>query len=568
MTTRRDTQPVDDDLADQAAPLDALLVEAALGPLRRFTPDASTVRFALGLARRPRTTGRRLGGLAAELARIGAGTSRVAPSKRDRRFTDPAWTANPLLRRLVQAHLAAGQTAEQVVEDAALGWRDEQRVRFLVENLVAAASPSNLPLVNPASAKALIDTAGLNFVRGGRNLLGDLAAPPRVPEMVDTSAFEVGRTIAVTPGAVVLRTEVLELIQYRPQTKRVREVPLLLVPPTINKYYALDLAPDRSLVEYLVQQGQQVFVISWRNPDARHADWGLDTYVQSVLDAFDAVQRICRADRAALCGICSGGIIASIAAAHLAATGRQDRLAGFALAVTVLDNAGAGTPAALADRRLAAAATALSRRRGYLDGRALAEVFAWLRPEDLVWNYWVNNYLLGRKPPAFDILFWNADTTRMSARLHADFVDLAMDNPLVTPGAMTVLGVPVDLSRIEVDAYVVAGIADHLTPWQNCYHSTQLLGGDSRFILSTSGHIAALVNPPGNPRASYQTNTDNPADAQQWLRSAAAQQGSWWPDLVAWLGERCGADKAAPRKLGGGGLHPLVEAPGTYVFDR
>jgi polyhydroxyalkanoate synthase len=437
-----------------------------------------------------------------------------------------------------------------------------------VENLVAAASPSNLPLVNPASAKALIDTAGLNFVRGGRNLLGDLAAPPRVPEMVDTSAFEVGRTIAVTPGAVVLRTEVLELIQYRPQTKRVREVPLLLVPPTINKYYALDLAPDRSLVEYLVQQGQQVFVISWRNPDARHADWGLDTYVQSVLDAFDAVQRICRADRAALCGICSGGIIASIAAAHLAATGRQDRLAGFALAVTVLDNAGAGTPAALADRRLAAAATALSRRRGYLDGRALAEVFAWLRPEDLVWNYWVNNYLLGRKPPAFDILFWNADTTRMSARLHADFVDLAMDNPLVTPGAMTVLGVPVDLSRIEVDAYVVAGIADHLTPWQNCYHSTQLLGGDSRFILSTSGHIAALVNPPGNPRASYQTNTDNPADAQQWLRSAAAQQGSWWPDLVAWLGERCGADKAAPRKLGGGGLHPLVEAPGTYVFDR
>jgi polyhydroxyalkanoate synthase len=568
MTTQRDTQPVGDEVADQAAPLDALLVEAALGPLRRFAPDASTVRFALGLARRPRTTGRRLGGLAAELARIGVGTSRVAPSKRDRRFTDPAWTANPLLRRLVQAHLAAGQTAEQVVGDAALGWRDEQRVRFLVENLVAAASPSNLPLVNPASAKALIDTAGLNFVRGGRNLLGDLAAPPRVPEMVDTSAFEVGRTIAVTPGAVVLRTEVLELIQYRPQTKRVREVPLLLVPPTINKYYALDLAPDRSLVEYLVQQGQQVFVISWRNPDARHADWGLDTYVQSVLDAFDAVQRICRADRAALCGICSGGIIASIAAAHLAATGRQDRLAGFALAVTVLDNAGAGTPAALADRRLAAAATALSRRRGYLDGRALAEVFAWLRPEDLVWNYWVNNYLLGRKPPAFDILFWNADTTRMSARLHADFVDLAMDNPLVTPGAMTVLGVPVDLSRIEVDAYVVAGIADHLTPWQNCYHSTQLLGGDSRFILSTSGHIAALVNPPGNPRASYQTNTDNPADAQQWLRSAAAQQGSWWPDLVAWLGERCGADKAAPRKLGGGGLHPLVEAPGTYVFDR
>ncbi|HEX6677928.1 MAG TPA: alpha/beta fold hydrolase [Actinomycetes bacterium] len=568
MTTQPDAQPTPEDVADQAAPLDALLVDAALGPLRRFAPDASTVRFAFHLARRPLTTGRRVAGLAAELARIGAGTSTVAPSKRDRRFTDPAWTQNPLLRRMVQAYQAAGRTAEQLVGDAELGWQDEQRTRFLVENLVAALSPSNLPLVNPASAKAAVDTAGMNFVRGGRNLLGDLATPPRVPGMVDSSPFEVGRTVAATPGAVVLRTEVLELIQYRPQTEQVRKVPLLLVPPTINKYYALDLAPGRSLVEYLVQHGQQVFVVSWRNPDARHAGWDLGTYVQAVLDALDAVERISRADRAALTGICSGGIIASIAAAHLADSGRQDRLAGFGLAVTVLDSARAGTPAALADRRLAKAATAQSGRRGYLDGRALAEVFAWLRPEDLIWNYWVNNYLLGRKPPAFDILFWNSDTTRMSAGLHADFVDLAMENRLVTPGAMSVLGRPVDLSRVEVDAYVVAGIADHLTPWQNCYRSTQLLGGDSRFVLSTSGHIAALVNPPGNPKASYQTNKDNPADARQWLRTAETQQGSWWPDMVAWLGERCGPERRAPARLGGGGLRPLVEAPGTYVFDR
>jgi polyhydroxyalkanoate synthase len=567
MTTEPSTPSVSDDAADQAAPLDALLVDAALGPLRRFAPDASTVRFAFQVVRHPRTTGRRLGGLAAELARIGAGTSRVAPSKRDRRFSDPAWAENPLLRRLVQAYQAAGQTAEQLVGDAALGWQDEQRVRFLVENLVAAASPSNLPLVNPASAKAAIDSAGMNFVRGGRNLLGDLATAPRVPEMVDRSAFEVGRTVAVTPGAVVWRSEVLELLQYRPQTAQVRKLPLLLVPPTINKYYALDLAPGRSLVEYLVQQGQQVFVISWRNPDARHGDWGLGSYVQAVLEALEAVEQVSRADQTALAGVCAGGIIAAITAAHLASTGRQDRLAGFGLLVTVLDNARAGMAAALADRRLATAAVALSQRRGYLDGRALAEVFAWLRADDLIWNYWVNNYLLGKKPPAFDILFWNADTTRMSAKLHADFVDLAMENHLVTPGALRVLGVPVDLSRIEVDAYVVAGIADHITPWQNCYRSTQLLGGDSRFVLSTSGHIAALVNPPANPRASYQTNKDNPADAQQWLRTAETQQGSWWPDWLTWLGERCGPEKKAPSKLGGGGLRPLVEAPGTYVFD-
>ncbi len=567
MTTTPNTLPGAEELADQAAPLDALLIDAALGPLRRFAPDMSAVKFAAGLASRPRSTGRRLGSLAAELARIGAGTSVLAPGKRDRRFTDPAWTQNPLLRRIVQAYLTAGQTADKLVGDAALDWRDEKRVRFAVGNLVEALSPSNVPLVNPASAKTAIDTGGQSLVRGGLSLLRDMAAPPRIPEMVDSSSFEVGRSIAVTPGAVVLRTEVFELIQYRPQTQQVREVPLLVVPPTINKYYALDLAPGRSLVEYLVRGGQQMFVISWRNPDARHAGWGLDTYAQAVLDALDAVERICSADRTALTGVCAGGIIASITAAHLAATGQQSRLSAVSLLVTVLDNAQAGTVAALADRRLVSAAKAMSRRRGYLDGRALAEVFAWLRPGDLIWNYWVNNYLLGKKPPAFDILFWNADTTRMSAKLHADFVDLAMDNQLITPGAVTALGVPVDLSQLEVDAYIVAGIADHITPWQNCYSSTQLLGGDSRFILSTSGHIAALVNPPGNPKASYQVNKDNPANPADWLKTAQAGQGSWWPDMLAWLGERCGAEKPAPAEPGGSGLRSLIDAPGTYVFD-
>jgi polyhydroxyalkanoate synthase len=554
-------------LADEAAPLDALLVDAALGPLRQLAPDPSTAMFAVGLARRPLTTARRLGSLAAELARISVGTSALAPPKRDRRFTDPAWTGNPLLRRIVQAYLAAGQTADQLVNDAALDWRDDRRVRFLAENLEDALSPSNVPLVNPASAKAAIDTGGLNLVHGGISLLRDMATKPRIPEMVDTSSFEVGRNIAVTPGAVVLRTEVLELIQYRPQTERVREVPLLIVPPTINKYYAIDLAPGRSLVEYLVQNGQQVFVISWRNPDARHAGWGMSTYVQAVLDALDAAQRVSGVDRTALIGTCAGGIIASITAGHLAAAGQAGRLSAFGLFVTVLDTAQAGLLGALTDRRLALAAKAMSRRRGYLDGRDLAEVFAWLRPGDLVWNYWVNNYLLGKKPPAFDVLFWNADTTRMSAGLHGDFVDLAIDNKLATPGALTVLGTPIDLSQVDTDAYVVAGIADHITPWQNCYRSTRLLGGKNRFILSTSGHIAALVNPPGNQKARYQINESTPADPEDWLKTAETEQGSWWPDLLAWLGERCGADKPAPEELGGGGLRPIVDAPGTYVLD-
>jgi polyhydroxyalkanoate synthase len=567
MTTTSDRPVDEDELADQAAPLDTLLIDAALGPLHRLTPDASAAKLVAGLARRPRSTVGRLASLATELARIGVGTSVLAPSRRDRRFADPAWTQNPLLRRIVQAYLATGQAADELIGDAALGWRDDKRIRFGTENLVEALSPSNVPLLNPASAKAAVDTGGLNLVRGGITLLRDMASPPRIPAMVDKSAFRLGGNIAVTPGAVVLRTEVLELIQYRPQTEQVREVPLLLVPPTINKYYALDLAPGRSLVEYLVRNGQQVFVVSWRNPGARHAGWGLDTYVQAVLDALDAVERISGAGRTALTGVCAGGIIASVTVAHLAATGQQDRLAAFSLFVTVLDTTQAGTVGALVDQRLASAAKVMSARRGYLDGRALAEVFAWLRPGDLIWNYWVNNYLLGKKPPAFDILFWNADTTRMSARLHADFVDLAMDNKLLAPGALTVLGTGVDLSQVDVDAYIVAGIADHITPWQNCYRSTQLLGGESRFILSTSGHIAALVNPTGNPKATYQTNKTNPASPEEWLKTAQTQHGSWWPDLLAWLGDRCGADKPAPADLGGGGLQPLADAPGTYVFD-
>ena len=467
----------------------------------------------------------------------------------------------------MQAYLASGQTAGQLVGDAGLDWRDEQRMRFLADNLIAACAPSNLPLINPASAKAAIDSAGMNLLRGGSHLMRDLAVSPRIPEMVDGSAFEVGRNIATTPGAVVLRTEVFELIQYAPQTEQVREVPLLLVPPTINKYYALDLAPGRSLVEFLVREGQQVFVMSWRNPDARHASWDFDTYVQSIVDAMDAVERITGVERTALMGICSGGILAAMTAAYLAATGRDDRLAALSLAVTVIDTARAGLASAVTNRRLAAAAKAQSRRRGYLDGRSLAEVFAWLRPGDLVWNYWVNNYLLGKKPPAFDILFWNSDTTRMTAGLHADFVDMAMDNLLTEAGGVSVMGVPIDLSRIDTDAYVVAGIADHITPWQNCYRSTQLLGGTTRFVLSTSGHIAALVNPPGNPKASYQVNKDNPADPADWLTTAQTQQGTWWTDASGWLAERCGSQKPAPEQLGGAGLRALVDAPGTYVFD-
>ena len=550
-----------------AVPLDSLLASAGRVAGSQFMPGREVVSWVGALARRPRTVSHRLTRLVVEYAGIVAGTSPRAPSSRERRFADPAWSENPLLRRLLQGYLVTSETALQLVEDAELDERTSARMRFVVENLVDALAPSNNVLFNPEAAEATIRTGGANLVRGLRALVSDLSSAPRIPSMVDKTGFEVGRNLAATPGAVVFRTPVFELIQYGAQTQHVREVPLLMVPPTINKFYVLDLAPGRSIVEHLVQQGQQVYLLSWRNPTARHASWNLDTYVHSVIEAFDAVREISQSERATLLGTCSGGIISSMAAAHLSATGRGDELAALTLLVTVLDQARAGTTSALLDRGRAEAALKRSRRVGYLDGSALAEVFAWLRPNDLIWNYWVNNYLLGKKPPAFDILFWNADTTRMPAGLHSDFLELSLANKLVTPGAATARGVPVNLGQVKVDAYVVAGLADHITPWQSCYTTTRLLGGKTEFVLSTSGHIAAIVNPPSNAKASFQAGSDSPPLAADFRATAEQHQGTWWMHYADWLGARTGELVPPPSALGRGIHKPLADAPGTYVFD-
>ncbi len=566
---RADEQESSDDAAAEAVMgLDMLLVDAAQGPLRRLIPPAGTVlRFGKSLARKPRTVADRAGELAREVAKIAKGDSELAPGKKDKRFTDPAWSGNPLLRRAMQLHLATARTAWELIEDADLDWQDDERIRFTATNLVDALAPSNIPVVNPLSLKAAIDTGGKSAVRGVKQLVSDLATPPRVPAMVDPDAFTVGEDLAATPGAVVFRTEVFELIQYTPTTEKVRAVPLLMVPPTINKFYVADMAPGRSIVEHYVASGQQVFMMSWRNPDERHADWGMDTYGQAVLDAMDAVEQVTGSRQVALQGICSGGIIASMLVAHLAATGRQDRVVALSLLVTVLDWARAGTISALMDEETVKAATEKSRKKGYLDGAQLAEVFAWLRPNDLVWNYWVNNYLQGKRPPNFDILYWNSDTTRMTAGLHRDFIKIAVGNILTQPGKATMLGTPVDLSKVSVDSYITAGVADHICPWQACYRSTQLLGGKSRFVLSTSGHIASMVNPAGNAKSTFQVAGSNPDDPSAWMKDVETVKGSWWPDFMSWLGARSGEEVPAPTSLGGP-LGVLADAPGTYVFDK
>jgi polyhydroxyalkanoate synthase subunit PhaC len=547
--------------------LDTMLTDATRGPLRRMLPGRAAVKLAAKLTTRPGTVITRGAQLAAELAKVGLGRSELAPAKGDRRFKDEAWHSNPAFRRLLQGYLATGQTLDGLIGDAGLDWRSERQVRFAVENVLDALAPSNAPLTNPAVLKAALDTGGSNFVRGAGNFARDMSKPPRIPSMVDTSAFTLGEDIAVTPGAVVLRSPVFELLQYEPQTSKVRERPLLLTPPMINKYYIADLAPGRSMMEHAVKQGQQAFAISWRNPTERHADWDLDTYAGAVLEALEAVEEITGADSTHVMGLCAGGIVLSTVVAHLAATGQQDRIAGMTLGVTVLDQHNAGTTGAFMGQNTAMAATAESARKGYLSGRSLAGVFAWLRPNDLIWNYWVSNYLMGRTPPAFDILFWNADATNLPAALHRDFLRLALDNALTQPGAATVLDTPVDLSKITVDAYVIAGIADHITPWQNAYRTVNLLGSDPRFVLSTSGHIAALVNPPGNEKASFRTNGELPEEPEAWLKSASQTPGSWWEDWTDWLGERSGGKRSARKRLGGKGHRPLGDAPGSYVKE-
>jgi polyhydroxyalkanoate synthase subunit PhaC len=557
-----------DGFDELAVPLDLLLTSPVFGLADRIAPNTSWRKFARNLAKQPRVVASRATTLGRELGAIAMGRSDITPAKGDKRFADPAWAGNPLLKRTMQAYVATNKAVEQLFSDAKLDWRDAERMRFVLDFVTEGLAPTNIPLVNPAGYKAAIDSGGLSVVRGLRNFAGDMRKRPRLPSMVESDAFTLGKTVAATPGSVVFRDEVFELIRYTPQTEKVWTVPLLMVPPVINKFYIYDIAPGRSMIEYFVGQGHQVFAISWRNPTAEQRDWGFDTYGQAILDALDAVEKIAHSEHAHVLASCSGGILAAMVAAHLTAIGKGDRLAGLTLMVTVLDQHHAGFAAAAIDETTANLAIEKSARQGYLDGDSLAEVFAWLRPSDLVWRYWVNNYIEGKTPAPFDVLYWNADTTRMAAALHRDMVLMGLHNALATPGAVSMLGTPVDLSTITVPTYVVAGIADHISPWQACYRSARLLTGtDLRFVLSSSGHIAALVNPPGNPKARFHVGKPDESDPATWLEGAEKKSDSWWPDFVTWLGERSGRKVAAPAEPGAG-TTVIEPAPGKYVREH
>ncbi len=502
-------------------------------------------------------------GVAVELGKIAVGRSDIVPDPKDWRFTNRAWTDNPAFRRLGQSYLAWTRASLRVVEDSPLDWRTKTRARLATTLATSALAPTNCFVTNPDAVVRAYETGGKSVVSGLANLGRDIRTHRGLPRTADPDAHIVGRDVAVTPGSVVFRNEVCELLQYVPTTRLVHHTPVVLVPPQINKYYFMDLSPGRSLVEYALGQGLQMFVVSWRNPTAEQRDWDLDTYVAGVEEALRVAASITGAGRVNTISLCAGGITTAALLGRLAALA-DDLIHSATFAVTLLDFSVPtmigmfGSPTIVRNAREAA------RRRGVLPAHEAEAIFCLLRPNDLIWNYWVSSNLLGERPPAFDVLSWNADPTRLPAGLHLDFLDMFADNSLAK-GEVRVLGTPVDLKAVTCDSFVVGARNDHLTEWKACYATTQLLGGASQFALSTSGHIQSLVNPPGNPKMSVQLGPELGPDPERWLAGSATLPGSWWEPWGRWAAARSGQLRPAPSTMGSEEFPALYPAPGHYV---
>lgn len=502
-----------------------------------------------------------------ELLAIALGRSSIAPDPRDRRFSHRVWQENGYYKRLMQGFIAWRDMLHRVLDRADTTSDDRERARFVLQLFAETFAPTNSLLGNPAAVQRIAQTRGRSLLYGLQNFVDDLTNNFGMPRQVDDRKFQVGRNLATTPGAVVYRDEVFELLQYTAQTPTVQRRPLLIVPPQINKYYATDLASGRSFAEYSVQSGIQTFCISWRNPTAAQRDWNMETYLAACKRAIAVACEITGADQVNAMAACAGGFTLATLLGHLAASG-DTRIASATLLVTVLDTSAPTLLGQFASRTGVTATIEKSRRKGVLEGSEMARVFAWLRPNDLVWLFVANNWVLGNRPPAFDILYWNSDTTRLPAEFHADLLRMFLDNPLKTPGSIAALGTPIDMSKVTVPAYVVAGITDHITPWQACYQSRNILHGKIEFVLSSSGHIQSIVNPPGNPKAKYFLNSSQPDTPEAWLAGATGHDGSWWQHWSTWYRAHGGGETAAPRSPGST-AHPARDpAPGRYVHQR
>ncbi|WP_418320455.1 class I poly(R)-hydroxyalkanoic acid synthase [Piscinibacter sakaiensis] len=508
------------------------------------------------------------------LSSLQGGGDAGAVSLKDRRFSAPAWNENPQAAFTAQMYLLNARTLLQMADEVQGDQKTRERIRFAVSQWVDAAAPSNYLALNPEALRRAIDSKGESLANGVQQLLHDIRQGH--VSQTDESVFEVGRNVATSEGSVVFENELFQLIEYKPLTPQVHETPMLFVPPCINKFYILDLQPENSLIRYTVEQGHRLFVVSWRNADKSMSDVTWDQYIEdAAIKAIDVVREISGSKKVNTLGFCVGGTILSTALAVLAARGEQPA-ASVTLLTTLLDFSSTGIldifiDEAMVQMREMTLGPASPAGGGLLKGKELASTFSFLRPNELVWNYVVGNYLKGETPPAFDLLYWNSDSTNLPGPMYCWYLrNTYLENKLGKPGETVVCGESVDLGKIASPAYVYASREDHIVPWQSAYRSTQILKGKTRFVMGASGHIAGVINPPKKGKRSHWIGKSAalPADPEKWLESAIEKPGSWWTDWAEWLQGHAGKSIPAPKTPGNRQYKPIEPAPGRYVKQK
>jgi polyhydroxyalkanoate synthase len=495
----------------------------------------------------------------------------IDPASTDKRFKDDAWKENEIFDFIKQSYLLSARFVQNVVTHVdGLDNKTAQKVDFYSRQFIDAMSPSNFLMTNPEVLRKTAETGGENLLKGLNNLLGDLErgrGQLRI-KMTDTESFNVGGNIGVSPGKVVFQNELMQLIQYTPSTEKVLKRPLLIGPPWINKFYILDLRPRNSFVRWAVSQGHTVFMISWVNPDEKLADVVFDDYMtRGYLAALDAIEAATGEREVDAIGYCLGGTLLACTLAYMAAKG-DDRIKTATFFVTMMDFQEAGELGVFIDEEQLQALEDKMAKRGYLEGSEMATTFNMLRANDLIWSFVVNNYLMGNDPFPFDLLYWNADSTRMPAKMHSFYLrKMYQENLLSKPNGISLAGVPIDLGSIKTPAYFLSTREDHIAPWKSTYRGTQLLGGPKRFVLAASGHIAGVVNPPEGGKYGHWINTELPPDPDAWFQGATEMAGSWWPDWHRWI-LASNKELVPARQPGDGALKPLEDAPGSYVKVR
>ncbi|MEM7688352.1 MAG: alpha/beta fold hydrolase [Pseudomonadota bacterium] len=547
----------------------------ALGPLIGVAREDFVSAIALLLretASDPSRTLKHARSMTEDMVKIMTGKSDLKPHPKDKRFMDPAWQYNPFFRAGAQYYLAVQKGMRSWLEDLELDELERNRANFIANIILDGLAPTNTLAGNPMAQKQIINSGGLSLIKGLQNAYTDLTKNKGMVSQVDKRPFKLGENVATSKGSVVHRTEMYELIQYAPTTDEVYEIPQLTIPPQINKMYINDLSPEKSIIKWQLDNGLQTFVISWRNPSKEQGVWGMNEYIAACEEALEVVSGISGSKKVNVSAGCSGGQTASVLASKLAAT-KNDVLGSLTLMVCVLHPKQTDVEAAslMSDNGMKLAKQRAA-KKGIIKADDLARGFAWLRPNDLIWGYVINNYLLGQDPPAFDVLFWNSDATNLSATLMGDFMTLFEELAFSNPGQTEMADHKVDLTKVTSDLFILGGVTDHITPWKATYRSTQLFGSkDVTYVLSQSGHMQAILNPPTNPKAKYFIQKKKgalPETADEWLQGTEEVKGSWWPLWAEWVQNRAGKKVAAPQTLGNADYAPMEDAPGLYVIEE